>query len=264
MRPEGFHRAFEYAFGLPAEEMPDKVIVTPFFPEKYFTSICDNIRYEEGRLFRGGIFNFRGSDIGLVRLDRAVYLAGDAVLMLGLSGVTEAVFLNTCGHIEANRTGKVVIPDKCFEAESFSEWHRPGRTAGDILDSLQIFEVPKEEQDDFSVAAEKRLGPDNVQKGTNLTIGSVMAENPDLIRALEKRGVISVDMEFSKVLSAAKKTNIKTLVAAMVVSDSLTEGKFYRKLDKSEKKRFNSACRVMSEVALMFLSSATKKKTKEV
>lgn len=252
-------RVFEYAFGTDPGNIPEKVIVTPFYPEKYFTDLWGGSScFNTGKLFRFRSFESKDGSVGFLRLGRSSYLAGDAVIMLGHAGVKKMLFLNSCAYVGKDCVGDIILTDKCLALDSFGLWHSSGPDHERLLSSADILESDQDMRADFLKMVKQRNDFTETREGPNLTIGSILAETDGLAGRLLDKKVLSIDMELSKVLTAAAVSGIKA-VSAMVVSDSLMGRKFYHKMQRPECSAFNAGCRLLSGAALDFFIGPQKR-----
>ncbi|MBD3426736.1 MAG: hypothetical protein GF409_05855 [Candidatus Omnitrophica bacterium] len=210
-------RFFEFAFGCTGGGMTESVIITPFLSPDKFTRGGDVVGSFRGRLYSGVRAKKAGVEYTVIRSGMGNRLLGDAVLLLEASPVETVLFAGTCGGFGDAGIGDIVLCDKAFDGEGFSQYYRKGRAREDILASGQYVQA---DPGVYQRLKKHLTGhtPGKLILGDIFTIGSVVAEESRFVKNIERKGFSGIEMELSAVYTASNAAGIKAAALA-VVSD---------------------------------------------
>lgn len=244
---------FQYAFGMRTSDMPGDVVMSPFFSARNFMKECKEKKIFHGRFFSVEVASKNGRRIAFLKLGKATYLSGDAILSLGTSAAKRLIFVNSCASLDGSAVGSVFIPERTLNGESFSDHHCPEHSPKVLLKDKRWVYADSSLYDHLSAYAREKISGRDVKQVNNFTIGSIFAETVELREVLRKKGIDSIDMELSKVLTAAEISGIKAS-SIMVVSDDFRKRSFFREFTKAEKGFYNDSCAKVSRFVVDFLS----------
>ncbi len=232
---------FKYAFGMEVSGMPKSIIITPFFQKGFFTDLADSIKIFQGSIFQTILLKRGSVTIALLRLGKATYLAGDAVIGLKATSLKRLFFLNSCCSLEGGDIGDIVVPKGVFAGEEFSGFHLSKESRKDLIESARYIRPDRSFEKEVFSFFEDRSASGQMIRGDNFTTGSVTAEDADMISLLRAKKVVSIDMELSKILTAAEASGVRA-ASVMVVSDSFDGKKFFQSFTKEQRTVYNNSC----------------------
>lgn len=231
-------KLFEFCYGCLPEDLPERAIVTPFIPAKKFLEHSEVISSYNGRLYSGVIAEKNGKKFTVINCGMGSLLAGDAVLLLELSGVKEIVFTGSCGGMNGCKTGDLVIPGKALSGEGFTIYHGDFYDLEKILEPAEVVPANEEFTKELSEFVSKNLeGGLDLRLGKIFTIGSLLAETEETVLKISEKGFTGIDMELAVVYHAARKVEIRAS-GIVFVSDLPLERPLWEKIEGEESERY--------------------------
>ena len=202
---------FNYCYGCSHQDLPDKVILTPFLPLKKFGESCDIVQTFKGKLYSGIVALKNNVKFAVIRCGMGSQIAGDAVLLLGSAPVEEVLFVGACGGLGSSKIGDLIICEKAFDGGSFSRSCDDTSSFIDIISRGELISADTDYTRDLEEYS-------HLRKGNIFTIASLCSELSSDIKKIEDESFFGIDMELASIYAASKKMNIRS-TALLVVSD---------------------------------------------
>lgn len=245
---------FRYCAGCDPDRLPEKVIVTPFLPERLFTAHCSRVRSFKGRLYSGAIARKGDVDLAVIRCGMGDRLMGDAVLMMDDTAVRDIVFAGACGGLKDRGIGDIVLCENAFNGEGFTRYHTPSFDMEGILEKGDVVPADPGILSQLGDFFSRKNYPDlNVRAGDVFTIGSLMAEKPGLIDAIERKGFTGVELELSAVYQAARAIG-RRAAGLLLVSDLPLTRPLWEKAGAAEEAALRKSAKVLARACVEFIS----------
>jgi purine-nucleoside phosphorylase len=198
---ESFTWATQFLFGLNPSSMPSKVIITPSKVEEYFENF-QAIITEKGLKFER-----MGNSLMVSKGNRqalfceggigASNFADSSYILCHCRKVEEIIFVGTGGGIGKNvESADINLPTSCIRLDKVLEILLPPEAPAKAdLDSIKKMKnLVKKEIKDLGI---------KVHQGVHATVPFFLAETKQLLTDLQKRGILSVDMELSVLYALA-------------------------------------------------------------
>ncbi len=243
-------KLFEFCFGVSPEEMPGRVIVTPFIPLKKFKEHCHELSSFKGRFYSGFTAEQYGCNFGVVYCGVGDRLLGDAILLLEEAGGDSVIFAGSCGGLKDVAIGDIVICEKAFNGEGFTRHLKEDSDIRAILNDPQWGYADKALGDVCKKIIDQQSGPDiKCEKGSIFTTGSLLVETDENLNILREEGFTGIEMEVSAVYGAAATAGIKA-VAILYVSDLPGEKELWELLNDAQKLRYDKGFRQLVRMSV--------------
>ncbi|MDD4956925.1 MAG: hypothetical protein PHH49_02245 [Candidatus Omnitrophica bacterium] len=243
-------KLFRFFFGTGTDVFPEKVVISPVIPLRRFAANCGVASEFTGRFFSGFVSRgTNGKAIAVIRTGIGSAMTGDAVRLLGECGVRELVFAGFCGSLGDLHVGDILLCDEAYDGEGFTRYH----TGALAVDEGTIVRGSAE----YVALAERYIKENcgkamHIGKGRVYTIGSILAETPELLTGLAGSGFAGIDMEVSAVYAAAAFTGMKA-IGLLVVSDAPPERPFWQEKDVNDHKRFSEGIEEAVKLSVGFV-----------
>jgi len=232
---------FEYFFGILPENMPENVVITPFFSHKRFHGYCETVLEFKGKAYSGALCARDGKNFAVVTSGLGPGLAGDSVVLLCRAGARKIIFAGSCGGLCGTGIGDIIVCAEAVDGEGVSKYYSGKHGFKDILDKADAVRPDEALSRELEGQIKNLAAPGvTVKKGKILTIGSLTAETPANIQELEKRGYSGIDMETSAVLQTARSLNVPC-AAVLFVSDMPSSKPFWKDMEKCDKRKYNDS-----------------------
>lgn len=207
---------FKYCFGYDPDTLPGSVIITPFIKLELFKEYCNVIDSFRGKIYSGIKAAKNGKEFCVIKCGIGGSMSGDAAILLAQSKASNMVFLGACGGFGDCEIGDIVIGERAFNGEGFSRYYNGTYDHKDIQDPKNMTDC----SNGYTGTLEDLLYKKNIsfKKGDIYTIGSMVAEDKDLLMKIEGGGFKAVEMELSAVYNGGKKSGIK-VASLLFVSD---------------------------------------------
>ncbi|MDP8299553.1 MAG: hypothetical protein P9L88_06605 [Candidatus Tantalella remota] len=246
-------KVFRHFFGCDPAEIKGTLILTPVIPLKKFAEPSEVKKSFKGQLYSGIVLSDRESQFTVIHCGIGDRLIGDAILLLESTLSREIIFTGTCGGLRSCEIGDIVLCGKVFNGEGFTRYHS-GMDIQDILSSGEDIPANPGYLSEFKDALiSPEYGEKNIIEGDIFTIGSILAETPGLLEAVESGGYTGIEMELSAVYSAAAVIGAKA-VGLLTVSDTPRSKPLGEALTGPEKDARMSGMSYMIESAKKFAS----------
>jgi len=201
MGSEALRWATQFDFGLDPESMPSQVVITPLKVEDCFKDF-------QAIITRKGLTIEKVGNGFLVwkECKQALFCEGGigascfadaSYILCHLKNVKEIIFVGTGGGLgEHVESADVHIPSSCIRLDKVLEFilplEAPANADHDLAEKLESL-IENEVRD---------LGV-KVHNGMHATVPFFLSETESLLRNLQKRGALSVDMELSVLYALA-------------------------------------------------------------
>lgn len=244
---------FKYSFGCEPDLLPETIVVTPFLPVSRFGKYCDVTASFKGRMYSGSVSKKEDRHIGILRCGIGDRMLGDAVLLLAEAKVKNLIFTGSCASICDARVGDLFVAKRALGGEGFSRYHRDDSNIENIVKN-ELFAASEVALTDklLDFASNKAQKGSSLSSGDIFTIGSIMAEDEDLLRFVKSKGISAIEMELSAVYQAARISDIKA-TALLWVSDIPLYKPLWEEFDAEERAAYNNgmeeAIRLSAEFA---------------
>lgn len=167
------------------------------------------------------------------------FLAGDTVLYLKETKCKNIILFGSCGGCGNVASGDMLMIDKAYNYESFSNMLAFDKTSGFVSSSDQLTR---------SFYAKNRYG--ELIKTNSACVSSLLLETK-YINFFKENDICAVDMESSIVFSAA--ADIKaSVLCLMYVADHIENNPVGEKLAQRAKKKISSARKELARMILRF------------
>jgi purine-nucleoside phosphorylase len=247
-------RLFRYYFGCDPAEIKGTLILTPVIPLKKFADNSEVKKSFKGQLYSGIVISGKDEEFTVIHCGIGDRLTGDAVLLLERTSSREIIFTGTCGGFHSCGIGDIILSEKAFNGEGFTRYYS-GKDIQEILSSGEDIPAHPEYMSELkNVLVPGVAGGRNVIEGNIFTVGSLLAETPELLKAIEEKGYAGIEMELSAVYSAARAIGAKA-VGLLTVSDTPKSKPLGEALTGSEKDAKISGINCMIESAKRFASN---------
>jgi len=197
--------ATQFVFGLDPASMPARIVITPLKVEEYFDDFQAmitgrDLKFERTTgVSRSNFLVWKGGkqvlfcegDVG------ASNFADSSYILCHCRNVKEIIFVGTGGGIGENvESADVNVPPSCIRLDKVLEIllppEAPAKAEPDMVEKLKGL-----------VEEEVRSLGIKVHSGIHATVPFFLSETKQLLTDLQKRGVLSVDMELSVLYALA-------------------------------------------------------------
>jgi len=204
---------FQKLFAVSPREIKEDIIITPFLNLKYFSA---NVKSKRGFLFE--VLNEKYFSV--IKTGVGASFVGDALLYLKETKAKRVYFIGSCGASADLNIGDLVLVNRAFNLESFS----------DILNN-KVYPSSIDTNNNLY----KRFLQENkgVKEVNSATVGSLSLQE-NILPLLNKHKIDAVDMEVSAFAHAASFLKFSYL-AVLYVTDILRSKSFCRDLADKER-----------------------------
>jgi len=206
---------FQKLFSVTPNQIKENVIITPFLSPNLFRQ-NSNINSSKGLFFE--VLN--EEKFSVVRCGMGTVFVADAVLYLRQTRCKRVYFLGSCGSVSSLALGDVVVAQKVFAYESFTETisNKFAKTnVGPDRELIRNFQ---------------KYNKGKCKKVALATVCSLCLEE-ERVFPFKKNNIQVVDLEVSAFYSAAKYSGLSAL-AILYVTDIVKKKPFYRKFAPSD------------------------------
>jgi len=227
---------FETLFGIKESEIKKTCILLPIARK----DILARLGIKE--LLKGKLYNSSNSKyFTVIHTGMGPAFLGDAVLYLDHTQCQNIILFGSCGLVKEEEnldTGSLVMPDKCYALESFSQ---------------MLLEEKKDWQALYgdNTLLQSFSKSNNAKKVTCATLGSLKLEE-GYVDIFEQKQIQVVDMECSALFSAAKYIKRKAM-ALFYITDIINKKPFYKKLAPEDKTALLSSIKSASDILCEFI-----------
>ena len=242
-------KLFKFCFGCTPSVFSENVIITPFFPLKYFQEYMEVKQTFKGRLYSGFTTE---KNITVVRCGVGDRLMGDAVLLMGCTAARQAIFVGTCAGLKDCETGDLMVAESAFNGEGFSKYYDPGFSIANEMATGDVIEADHEYTESLFGFVKERLYVGGVlRKGSIFTIGSIVAEHERNLIRIQEEGFQGIDMELSAVYRAAEIAGILATGLLAVSDRPLIKG-LGEEVNDSENRALDDGIRELVRLSIEF------------
>ena len=235
---------FKKFFGLPKDEIPAAVIISPFFSPKDFKNKLKKVNFFKGLIYKGVQGIYKDKKIIFINTGMGGLFVSDCVKALSICGVKAIIFLGAVGALKnIDICDNVLIKKTILDAECFYDIGIS--LNGDILKS-GVLAADDLVNRCLSIVKEKGLSLKSV---TNISLNSLWNQPKEKAIKIKENGIESVDLECFHFYAAAREKKI-SCVSLCFVSDNLLTDPFWRQLVISERLKMKSAQDSLVELAL--------------
>jgi len=193
---------FSSLFGVAPHDVREDVILTPFLNVEHFKK--KETQTQKGLLFQ----TLTGEHYTVIRTGIGASFIGDAILFLKDTACKRVYFLGSCGAVTAVPIASIVIAEKAYAFESFSQ------ILGEDF-THTVYNADTNLQQDFI----RSTGAGDIATVSVATFASLSLERRQ-IALFKKHAIDVVDMEVSAFLAAAHHFSYGAL-PVLYVSDSI-------------------------------------------
>ena len=208
-------KTFQKLFSIDPKQIKQDVIITPFLSPNLFKQKPDATSK------KGLFFEVLSEEkFSVVRCGMGTVFVADAVLYLRQTRCKRVYFLGSCGSVSSLALGDVVVAQKAFAYESFTEIINnkfPKTNVGPDKELIRSFQ---------------KYNKGKYKEATLATVCSLCLEE-ERVFPFKKNNIQAVDLEVSAFYSAAKYSGLSAL-AILYVTDVVKEKPFYRKFTTGE------------------------------
>ncbi|NQT32696.1 MAG: hypothetical protein HQ594_03375 [Candidatus Omnitrophica bacterium] len=248
-------KQFEYFFGCGPDIFPETVILTPFFLLKRFSKLFEEHKTFSGKLFSGSVASKNGKEVGLIGCSIGASLAGDAVLLLKNTSVSNILFVGSCGGVGDCNIGDIIIGENAFNGEGFTLYHDDKFDMDRILSKENMIPADLSYIEELGVFLGKRAPAEiHLKKGNIITIGSLLAETPENLCSLEGKDFKGIDMELSAAYQAAAKIGLRA-AGLLFVSDLPLRKPAWEELSREDRESYNKGVQEAVDLSARFVTS---------
>ncbi|MDD5668672.1 MAG: hypothetical protein PHE58_01390 [Candidatus Omnitrophica bacterium] len=227
---------FERLYGVAPDTIKKHCIISPMNESQVFSS-CGILSEHKGVLFR--VTQIKNASIIIPKMNM---LAGDCVLGLRNTACRNIYLFGSCGAVESDLFGEILLIKKSRNLESFTCMLKDKKRAGVCFPDKKLLK-------DFSVFAGSGFTAVDCA-----TVNSVLLEE-EYLPYFRSNGIRCVDMESSMVFSAAASAG-KRSVAVVYVSDSIRVKPFYAPLSGEDIRKVYSAKKLAAELICGYINAS--------
>ena len=187
---------FNYLFGTDPGDIPENIILTPYFSSKHFKPYTEIISSFKGKLYSGFFCRKNSGSFAVIKCGLGAGLAGDCVLALQNTEASKIVFIGSAGGLSGARIGDIVIPGAAVNGEGFSVYYETGsdfaricREGTCVMPSSFLRQRIAEE------IRQNLEGGGIIENGKIFTTGSILCETEKNLTELERSGFIAFEMD---------------------------------------------------------------------
>ncbi|MFH1837200.1 MAG: hypothetical protein ABH862_03700, partial [Candidatus Omnitrophota bacterium] len=162
------------------------------------------------------------------------------------------VFLGACGGFGDCEIGDIVVGKRAFNGEGFSRYHNGTSDLKDISDAKNMIDCSEKYTGELKDLLCKKKG--SFKTGDIYTIGSMTAENEDLLTRIEKGGFKAIEMELSAVYNGAR-NNGAEVAGLLFVSDlPLKKPIWETAVSDEDRKKVSVSMKKIVKIAVEFVA----------
>jgi purine-nucleoside phosphorylase len=248
-------KVLEITLGCAPEDLPEKVIITPFIPLKSFRRHVDAGSIKELNpqfFFKGFTATHKGVKVAVILTGVGPSRIGDMVSILSLTPVKEVLFAGAVGALHPEwAIGEYFLATGAADGEGFARYMREDFAT--VVDNSPYVECSFEMEGALEKFLEKKELP--VRVGKVFTIGSIGAESQENLELLAARGFDALEMELSAFYWAAHHHGLKG-GALTYISDLPLRSSIWEEKSEAEREAFRDVWRGLPEVCLDFMAES--------
>ncbi|MFH1837649.1 MAG: hypothetical protein ABH862_06020 [Candidatus Omnitrophota bacterium] len=243
---------FKYCFGYESDSLPETAIITPFIRTELFQEHCKVIDIFRGKIYSGVKASKNGKEFSIISCGIGSGVSGDAAVLLAGSKVRKMVFLGACGGFGDCEIGDIVVGKRAFNGEGFSRYHDGTHDLKDVRDTKNIIDC----SEGYTIALEDLLckKKESFKTGDIYTIGSMTAENKDLLTRIEKGGFKAIEMELSAVYNGARNNGAEAAGLLSVSDLPLKKPIWETAVSDEDRKKILGSMKKIVKIAVEFVS----------